>query len=409
MRILFLHGWTSVPGGMKPTFLKERGYEVINPKLPDDDFDAAVRIAQAEFDQHRPDVIVGSSRGGAVAINFDSGDTPLVLLCPAWKKWGTATTVKPNTTILHSRADDVVPFEDSEELVRNSGLLPSALIEVGEDHRLADPKPLVQMLEACERHKLQLIGIDPASSKGLMIWMDDAAIKESARGASAWISQICRNHRNLLICWDSPLSFNPAFGLSDRPVEKVLRAQVDQWVENGNVEKDRTGKAVSVQPFCGCSHWVISCEATGQPFSRSENARIPIADSSETVKTGGAWLIESHPAVAMAIWWIEGQKNGAFPIYKKRPEVCRRIAETLEFQELAERDRVDDDTLDAYVAHRLAKQFMAGESRWIGDHINGGFILPNSAETKWSLNKAVQRTIEAATGSVASSDGTISP
>ena len=151
MRILFLHGWTSVPGGRKPTFLKEHGHEVLNPALPDEDFDEAVRIAQAEFDQHHPDVVVGSSRGGAVAMNIDSGDISLVLLCPACKKWGTATTVKANTTILHSRQDDVVPFANSEELVRNSGLPETALIEVGTDHRLADPEPLARMLEACER------------------------------------------------------------------------------------------------------------------------------------------------------------------------------------------------------------------------------------------------------------------
>jgi hypothetical protein len=83
-------------------------------------------------------------------MNIDSGDTPLVLLCPAWKKWGTATTVKPNTTILHSRADDVVPFANSEELVRISGLPESALIEIGDDHRLADDEPLEAMLDACE-------------------------------------------------------------------------------------------------------------------------------------------------------------------------------------------------------------------------------------------------------------------
>ena len=53
------------------------------------------------------------TRGGAVAMNIESGDTPLVLLCPAWTKWGSATTVKKNTTILHSKGDDVVPFEDS--------------------------------------------------------------------------------------------------------------------------------------------------------------------------------------------------------------------------------------------------------------------------------------------------------
>ena len=80
-------------------------------------------------------------------MNINSGDAKLVLLCPAWKKYGTAKTVKAGTVILHSRADDVVPFADSEELVKNSG---ATLIEVGTDHRLADPEPLEAMLRACE-------------------------------------------------------------------------------------------------------------------------------------------------------------------------------------------------------------------------------------------------------------------
>ena len=151
MKILFLHGWQSVPGGVKPTFLKDRGHEIINPALPHEDFAEAVRIAQALFDQHQPEVVVGSSRGGAVAMNINSGNAKLVLLCPAWKKYGTATTVKPGTVILHSQSDEVIAFADSEELIRNSGLPPAALIEVGTDHRLADPEPLKAMLEACER------------------------------------------------------------------------------------------------------------------------------------------------------------------------------------------------------------------------------------------------------------------
>jgi hypothetical protein len=88
MKILFLHGWKSVPGGLKPSYLIRHGHEVNNPGLDDDDFDAAVRTAQVEYDRHRPDVIVGSSRGGAVAMNIDAGSTPLVLLCPAWRRWG---------------------------------------------------------------------------------------------------------------------------------------------------------------------------------------------------------------------------------------------------------------------------------------------------------------------------------
>ncbi len=71
-----------------------------------------------------------------------------MLLCPAWRKYGTARTVKPGAVILHSRADDVVSFADSEELVRASGLPASALVEVGTDHRLAEAEPLRRMLEA---------------------------------------------------------------------------------------------------------------------------------------------------------------------------------------------------------------------------------------------------------------------
>jgi hypothetical protein len=154
VKILFLHGWQSVPGGVKPTFLAQHGHEVSNPKLPDDDFDEAVRIAQAEFDRHRPHVVVGSSRGGAVAMNIDSGTARLVLLCPAWKKFGAARLVKAGTVILHARADEVIPFADSEKLVSSSGLPAAALIAAGTDHRLAAPEPLAKMLAAC-------VGADP--------------------------------------------------------------------------------------------------------------------------------------------------------------------------------------------------------------------------------------------------------
>jgi hypothetical protein len=151
MKILFLHGWHSIPGGVKPSYLIEHGHEVVNPALDDDNFDVAVVTAQGEFDKHHPDMIVGSSRGGAVAMNLESRLTPLVLLCPAWRQWGTARTVKPGTVIMHSEADDVIPIAESAELVRVSGVPESALIVVGSDHRLADPESLKAMLEAVER------------------------------------------------------------------------------------------------------------------------------------------------------------------------------------------------------------------------------------------------------------------
>lgn len=148
MKVLFLHGWQSVPGGLKPSYLRDQGWQILNPALPDEDFAAAVAIAQAEFDRHDPDVVVGSSRGGAVALNIEAGSTPLVLLCPAWKRWGSTTRVHSKAIILHSPADDVIPFVDSLELRARSGLASESLIVTGDDHRLADPQSLAAMAAA---------------------------------------------------------------------------------------------------------------------------------------------------------------------------------------------------------------------------------------------------------------------
>lgn len=160
MKVLFLHGWHSVPGGVKPTYLAHQGLEVINPQLDDDDFAAAVRTAQREYDLQHPDVVVGSSRGGAVAMNLKASSAKLVLLCPAWKRWGTAKTVQAGTIILHSRADDIIPYENSVELARSSD---ATLIEVGYDHRLADDESLSVMLWACKL----------AAAGERLPWLDD--------------------------------------------------------------------------------------------------------------------------------------------------------------------------------------------------------------------------------------------
>jgi hypothetical protein len=77
MKILFLPGWTSKPGGVQPIFLAQNGDTVLNSELPDEDFEAAHRIAKGEFDPNHADVVVGPSRGGAVACGdrYDSHTT----------------------------------------------------------------------------------------------------------------------------------------------------------------------------------------------------------------------------------------------------------------------------------------------------------------------------------------------
>jgi hypothetical protein len=138
-KVLFLHGWSS-DGARKTAFMRFLGYDVTTPHLSGWFFRRAVTQAQATYDWFLPDVIVGSSRGAAVALNMDSGDTPLVLLAPAWKRWGTARSVNnpSRSIIVHSSNDKVVPFGDSIELCLNSPGL--SIIPGGQDHRLNDPQ-----------------------------------------------------------------------------------------------------------------------------------------------------------------------------------------------------------------------------------------------------------------------------
>ena len=82
-------------------------------------------------------------------MNLSSKNTPMVLLCPAWKRWGQVKNVEAQLGDLHSRNDEVIPFDDSEELIAASKLSSDALIEVGGDHRLADDASLQVMQWAC--------------------------------------------------------------------------------------------------------------------------------------------------------------------------------------------------------------------------------------------------------------------
>lgn len=146
--MLYLHGLGARPGGFKPRFLAEHGYELINPALPDDDFAASIEIAQAAYDEGSPDLIVGSSRGGAVALNIATGETPQLLIAPAWRRWGKGTKTHRQTLILHSAHDELIPLDDSRRLAEQSGLPSGALIVVGCDHYMTDDEALGSLLAA---------------------------------------------------------------------------------------------------------------------------------------------------------------------------------------------------------------------------------------------------------------------
>jgi hypothetical protein len=149
LKVLFLQDGNEVLPDSQPNYLAQNGLSVLTPELPLDDFGASVRIAELAASSYRPDVIVGRSRGGAVAMNMNSGNTPILLLSPAWKNRGGVDSVKQKSIILHSPSDAILPFASSEQLRVNSALPPQSLIAVGSDHSLSDRNSLQVMLRAC--------------------------------------------------------------------------------------------------------------------------------------------------------------------------------------------------------------------------------------------------------------------
>jgi hypothetical protein len=75
-------------------------------------------------------------------MSLSTGGTPLVLLAPAWRRWGKATSVQKNCVVIHSPYDQVVPFGDSVEVCARSG---AKLVAAGEDHRLNGPQARVAL------------------------------------------------------------------------------------------------------------------------------------------------------------------------------------------------------------------------------------------------------------------------
>ncbi len=146
MKVLFLHGLESSPNSAKVAFLRDMGHEVHAPPLDRDDWEQSVAAARNAAAVQRPDVVVGSSRGGAVAMAAGVG-APLVLVAPAWVKYAPWATVSGRATVIHSIDDDVVPYEHSEKLRQMFGI---KLIAAGTSHRMNDSEALEALLSTIE-------------------------------------------------------------------------------------------------------------------------------------------------------------------------------------------------------------------------------------------------------------------
>lgn len=142
-KVLFLPGMFS-KNSLKPFYIQQCGFDVFVPTLSNWNFQGAVKAAQEAYNECKPDLIVGSSRGAAIAMNMDTGDTPLILLSPAWGMFKT----KKESIVIHSKNDEMVPYSESVELCKNSGCF---LLTAGEGHRLNDRQGILALAWALQK------------------------------------------------------------------------------------------------------------------------------------------------------------------------------------------------------------------------------------------------------------------
>jgi hypothetical protein len=138
--VLFIHGLESSPHGTKARVLAEH-FATETPYMDTRDFEGCVRAQEAAIRRFRPDVVVGSSFGGAVAVALLQRGLwrgPTLLLAQAAALQGLRPELPTGVRVwlVHGAHDDVVPPAASRTLARTGSPSLVRLLEIDDDHRL---------------------------------------------------------------------------------------------------------------------------------------------------------------------------------------------------------------------------------------------------------------------------------
>lgn len=153
MDLFFCHGLETGPHGRKYQALAAAGLSPIAPDFRGMALAARVAVLRPLLEASPGAVVVGSSYGGITALCaaiqvVDAGGSigGLVLCAPALGRREPPANqlvlrAPAPTTIIHGTRDEIVPIAVSRDFVRAN---PTAqLIEVDDEHRLAEALPLV--------------------------------------------------------------------------------------------------------------------------------------------------------------------------------------------------------------------------------------------------------------------------
>lgn len=140
LRVQYIHGLGGSPEGVKASYLAEH-FITLAPEMDTSNFEGAVRAQGEALIGFRPDVLVGSSFGGAIALVLLQRSVfrgPTLLLAPAITAYDIEPRIPDNVFvhIVHGTQDDVVNIEDSRALSQTGSNGMVTLFEVEDTHRL---------------------------------------------------------------------------------------------------------------------------------------------------------------------------------------------------------------------------------------------------------------------------------
>lgn len=140
LRVQFIHGLESSPQSTKAQVLAEH-FDARTPGMQTDDFEGCVEQQHATLLEFQPDVLVGSSFGGGVAVALLQRGLwtgPTLLLAQAALRMDLPCELPEGVPvwIVHGTGDDLVDPEESRRLAATGSEDQIRLIEVDDDHPL---------------------------------------------------------------------------------------------------------------------------------------------------------------------------------------------------------------------------------------------------------------------------------
>jgi predicted esterase len=140
LRVQFIHGLEGSPQGAKARLLA-RHFETLTPAMDTSDFEACVAVQANALGGFRPDVLVGSSFGAAVAVELLQrglwrGAT--LLLAQAALRRSARAELPPGVPVwlVHGLRDELIDIEESRRLAATGSPEWVVLYEVDDDHPL---------------------------------------------------------------------------------------------------------------------------------------------------------------------------------------------------------------------------------------------------------------------------------